>query len=136
MGALQAARLPIRFPLQLLFCSSRRDIFVLSLFFPHHFLLRDGLARGGAAPNAVPTIPTIDVLLRPTGYIFSVLASLYVALLKQLLPQFVFFAFLTKQTFCPRRIFTLTQSDDKPPWRNQVGGKGEHEKALVKMHMK
>ena len=40
----------------------------------------------------------------------------------QLLIHFVIFTALTKQANCRHRISTLTQSDDKPPWRNQVGG--------------
>ena len=71
----------------------------------------------------IPLRPAIGVLLRPTGYIFTVLACLYMALLKHLLTQFEFFTFLTKQAFCVT---------DCPLWRspttsNQVGGKGEHE---------
>ena len=56
--------------------------------------------------------PAIGVLLRPTGYIFLVLACLYMALLKQLLTQFEFFTFLMKQAFCAHRLSTLAQSDD------------------------
>ena len=80
----------------------------------------------------IPMRPAIGVLLRPTGYMFTVLAWLYMALLKQLLTQFEFFTFLRKQAFCAHRLSTLAQSDDKQPSRRQ----GEHEKALVKMHTK
>ena len=65
--------------------------------------------------------PAIGVLLRPTGYVFTVLAWLYKALLKQLLTQFEFFTFLTKQAFCAHRLSTLAQSDDKQPSRRQGG---------------
>ena len=54
------------------------------------------------------------------------------ALPKHLLTRFAFFSFLTKQAFCAHRLFTLAQTDDKQPG----GGKGEHAKALVKMHAK
>ena len=97
------------------------------LFFCNYVWHTDGRARGGADPNANPAV---GVLLRPTGYIFIVLACLYMALLKQLLIQFVIFTFLKKQAFCVHRISTLTQSDDKPPWRNQVRGTGHIVKCI------
>ena len=45
---------------------------------------------------------------------------------------FVIFTFLTKQAFCAHRNSTLAQTDDKPPWRNQVGDT----RHTVKMHTK
>ena len=89
----------------------------------------DGRAGGGVGPNVGPAV---GALLGPTGYTFIVLARLYMALLKQLLIQFVIFTVLTKQANCRHRISALTQSDDKPPWRNQLGGTGH----TVKMHTK
>ena len=50
----------------------------------------------------------------------------------QLLIPFAIFTVLTKQANCRHIISTLTQSDDKPPWRNQLGGTGH----IVKMHTK
>ena len=43
MGGLGAARLPIRFPPQLLFCSGRRGIFLRSLFFQNYLLLQTNI---------------------------------------------------------------------------------------------
>ena len=99
---------------------------------PFFFKSIFGVRMGGLREARSPMRPAIGVLLRPTGYIFTVLAWLYKALLKQLLTQFEFFTFLTKQAFCAHRLSTLAQSDDK----QTRGGKGEHEKALVKMHTK
>ena len=69
----------------------------------------------------IPMRPAIGVLSWPRGYIFLVLAWLYMALLKQLLTQFEFFTCLTKQAFCAHRLSTLAQSDDKQPSRRQGG---------------
>jgi hypothetical protein len=80
----------------------------------------------------IPLRPAIGVLLKPTGYIFTVLACLYMPLLKQLQTQFEFFTLLPKPAFCAHRLSTLAQTDDKQPG----SGKREHAKALVKMHVK
>ena len=60
----------------------------------------------------IPLRPAIGVLLRPTGYIFLVVACLYMALLKELLTKSEFFILSTKQAFCAHRLSTLGQSDD------------------------
>ena len=91
-----------------------------------------GVRIGELREARIPMRPATGVLLRPTGYIFTALAWLYMALLKQLLTQFVFFTCLPKHAFCEHKISTLAQSDDKQPSRRQGGAW----KGLVKMHMK
>ena len=88
---------------------------------PFFFKSIFGVRMGGLREARSPMRPAIGVLLRPTGYIFTVLAWLYKALLKQLLTQFEFFTFLTKQAFCAHRLSTLAQTDDKQPSRRQGG---------------
>ena len=80
-----------------------------AILFLNYAWRTDGRAGGGVGPNVSPNA---GVLLGPTVKI------------------------LIEQAFCVLTSSTLTQSDDKPPWRNQLGGKGPHGKALVKMHMK
>ena len=65
---------------------------------PAIFLLKSifGVRMGELREARIPMRPAIGVLLRPTGYIFTVLACLYMALLKQLLTQFEFFDFFNE----------------------------------------
>ena len=101
-----------------------------------YFWHTDGRATGGADPNAIRSWCFVEV----DGvyfYCFSMIVHGFAEATTDTICVFCLFnRILLKQAWCAHRIATLTQSDDKPPRRNRVGGKGEHEKALVKMHMK
>ena len=84
-------------------------IFVFSIF---------GVRMGELREARIPMRPAIGVLLRPTGYIFIVLAWLYDTISN----FYLFNKILVKQAWCAHRIATLTHRTWTINVPNEVGG--------------
>ena len=97
-------------------------------FFFKYFWRTDGRATGGAEPNATRNWCFVEA----DGVYFYCFSMIVQSFAEATTDTIWVFHFLTKQAFCAHRLSTLAQSDDK----QTRGGKGEHEKALVKMHTK